>query len=75
MLTEDDVTSLDAMRDMDEEDGAEGMAPQGSRRFIVLVTTTYAVNAMTEQQAYETWVQGEAEFIKEDDPAIYEEND
>jgi len=71
MPEELETTSLDEMRDMDEEDGPDGVVPAGTNRYVVTVLTEYEVDAYDAVEANEIWMEGEAEFIKEDDPVIY----
>ena len=64
MSTADDTASLDAMRDMDEEDGAERMAPEGT--YLFNIQTSYSVRAENEDAAYELLMEdtGESERIR-----------
>jgi hypothetical protein len=59
MPTADDVASIDAMRDMDEEDGTEGVAQEGT--YLFNVQTSYAVTATSEDEAYDILMENEAE--------------
>lgn len=45
------VASLDTMRDMDEEDGAEGMVQEGT--YLFNIQTSYSVRAENEDAAYD----------------------
>ena len=59
MSQEHDVTSLDTMRDLDEEDGSEGVAQE--RTYLFNIQTSYAVTAPDEDTAYDILMENENE--------------
>ena len=54
-----DATSLDSLRDLDEEDGDEGMVQE--RTYLFNVQTSYAITAASEDEAYDILMEYEDE--------------
>jgi len=54
-----DATSLDSLRDLDEEDGDEGMVQE--RTYLFNVQTSYAITASGEDEAYDILMENEDE--------------
>jgi hypothetical protein len=68
MPSEYDVASIDAMRDMDEEEGAERLDEE--RLYRLVLSSTYEVRALSPKDAEERWNNDEAAFCGDDITSI-----
>lgn len=70
MFEADDLASIDALRDLDEEDETEGLETEGTYQYVVSVTTKYYFRATDPDDAMTKFMDDVADGYEEEDPIV-----